>query len=1424
MAIPSWTYPSNYDLGTDPTTKKVIPFSERIPVNIPVLVFDNEDYSTPETKNFENAVDSTKLPNYSNDQFFWVKSNGLAQTEWLGQPEKVNKFSPVVQNYVFKFPRDGITINGAREDRAFSTTPTTGFFGIAIDGVPFRSPNSGIIASIGGRNYTENGALFPLQEYQDDSTDPWGYFADGSGIIDKDRKFYYHTDPRFLYAKDPTEHSPIVGYAFDGNPIYGPYGYSTKFKGNWNSQFSYSAGDIVRNNRTANVFYVALQDNVNTPLTNIEYWRLAMPTEPYQVMRSSYKLSEAQRSNSTFPDGTYIEDFEYVAGLGDLDQHNGKFCNETPDYPGGTYAYFITVDPDDINLPRYPYILGPTYYQEPLLPNGNFVFPGEIKLEVISGQLPPGLRIEGLNIIGTPYEVPELRTFRFVLRATNLYGISDRTYTITIDGADAPVWVTPSGDLAVGESGTRSVVTERTLALTSNIGDNAIKLTSIKGIAKNSFVTCKAFPSAFEVKARVQSIDTTNKIVTLILALGKSSTIQSPIPAGTRITFTQVFDQTNLFVLDNSYVNYQLSAIDNDLPTGQKLTYYIPPRGGELPLGLTLSPDGIISGFTQPILANEFGEYNGNYDMQLYDKFAYDYGVRPYNGFDSFLFDNTTFDYSDATRSPRKLNRYYQFRVRVTDGLNYEDRVFRIFVIGDDFFRADTTIMEVGNSTFTSDVTPIRKPFWLTPPYLGRRRANNYITTFLDIYDPSTLRGGIGYILDPVNDDGTVSLLPPGMILDQISGEIYGDVPYQPAITKTYKFTIRAIRYDPDNVMYGMIKFTSGVNVIGQNSLKLDSVLNLRLDSLVYGPSGSGYLTPGTIITAIDAGTRTITLSTPLLKTIPEGERFSFNYVTSAARTFTLDIIGEVDSTIRFTSPGDLGTIAANFISNISVVAVSTVPNAILTYTLVGGRLPPGLTLVGDGTIQGKVQQFSEGIYKSFWKPSTSYKINDIVRYEDKYYRALEPTSSNTFNLISWTEYEFTSNGLTVFDSNDTVLDKSGTTIDRDYSFIVLAQDQFLYSAVTKVFKISVSTPNDLLYSNVYVKPFLKNSKRLELTDFFTNPNIFERQYLYRASDPEFGVQTQLKMLMYAGIETKNAAEYAAALGRSSRKRYRFGSVKKATAKIPGTNTVVYETVYIEVLDNMENSTGTIPSTITTRYLNRTTPPIKHTVGVNIKDQNKITLDSVEDLNNGDPIIGPNLTEYISEGTIITGIDRKNKIITISKPLINSIPQNTHFTFNTGGVKTNQGTRDLWDSSITDSNLSIAALDQLQRIWMQDKVMTADFDGQLASDLNKSNVFGNSTTNLRKNIQTLGETERNFLPLWMRTAQSFSGVEQGFTKAIVLCYVIPGYGDRIINNIKNLGIDFKNIDFTVDRVIIDSVKGEVGDKYIAFGAREIING
>ena len=121
-------------------------------------------------------------------------------------------------------------------------------------------------------------------------------------------------------------------------------------------------------------------------------------------------------------------------------------------------------------------------------------------------------------------------------------------------------------------------------------------------------------------------------------------------------------------------------------------------------------------------------------------------------------------------------------------------RKFQIYLVGDDFLRSDNTIMQLATGLFTADNTYLRAPVWLTPSDLGYRRANNYVTLFLDVYDPTSNTGIISFTVKDSNADGSVSALPPGMIIDGTTGEIAGRIPYQPAVTREYNFTIEALR------------------------------------------------------------------------------------------------------------------------------------------------------------------------------------------------------------------------------------------------------------------------------------------------------------------------------------------------------------------------------------------------------------------------------------------------------------------------------------------------------------------------------------------------------------------------------------------------------------------------------------------------------
>ena len=110
-------------------------------------------------------------------------------------------------------------------------------------------------------------------------------------------------------------------------------------------------------------------------------WALAIhPGVSQQLAPSQY----GPEISKQFPLGRYLEDYEFAAGLGDLDQFNGRFA-VTPEFPNGTYAYFVTVD--EAGVPAFPYIIGPQYYGTPSGGNARTV-PGDAGDLFIAGSLP----------------------------------------------------------------------------------------------------------------------------------------------------------------------------------------------------------------------------------------------------------------------------------------------------------------------------------------------------------------------------------------------------------------------------------------------------------------------------------------------------------------------------------------------------------------------------------------------------------------------------------------------------------------------------------------------------------------------------------------------------------------------------------------------------------------------------------------------------------------------------------------------------------------------------------------------------------------------------------------------------------------------------------------------------------------------------
>jgi hypothetical protein len=134
-------------------------------------------------------------------------------------------------------------------------------------------------------------------------------------------------------------HSPILGWAFDGYPIYGPYGYSNPTNASSPVRrmvSSYALRSITQ--RQVLPQWAATAQGLSTMLTTSQY---------------------GPDVSSTYPLGRYVEDYDYTANSGDLDQYNGRFT-VTPQYPNGTYAYFLAID--STGAPAFPYVLGLQYY------------------------------------------------------------------------------------------------------------------------------------------------------------------------------------------------------------------------------------------------------------------------------------------------------------------------------------------------------------------------------------------------------------------------------------------------------------------------------------------------------------------------------------------------------------------------------------------------------------------------------------------------------------------------------------------------------------------------------------------------------------------------------------------------------------------------------------------------------------------------------------------------------------------------------------------------------------------------------------------------------------------------------------------------------------------------------------------------------
>jgi hypothetical protein len=310
------------------------------------------------------------------DTDVYIRTSGLGfhiMGPWYLNEARTNLFPnyPANSSAIFRFPR-------APGTPPISKTATgNGTIGYFVDGIgmfdsrdAFSYSNSNAGDARPNSSFTGDG-IWNRDAYINESVTFDSANAHQAGI-----NHHYHANPPALrhliggsvdydastntYTENFNgQHSPILGWVRDGYPIYGPYGYD-------------DPGDATSAVRRMISGYTSRDGSNGTTNLN-STGRSSLPNWAAAVQGINATLTTNQYGpavGAAYPLGHYIEDYDYLGHHGltlgsdfDLDEHNGRFC-KTPEYPDGTYAYFVSIDA--LGTPTYPYNIGRTFYGSPI--------------------------------------------------------------------------------------------------------------------------------------------------------------------------------------------------------------------------------------------------------------------------------------------------------------------------------------------------------------------------------------------------------------------------------------------------------------------------------------------------------------------------------------------------------------------------------------------------------------------------------------------------------------------------------------------------------------------------------------------------------------------------------------------------------------------------------------------------------------------------------------------------------------------------------------------------------------------------------------------------------------------------------------------------------------------------------------------------
>lgn len=845
---------------------------------------------------------------------------------------------------------------------------------------------------------------------------------------------------------------------------------------------------------------------------------------------------------------------------------------------------------------------------------------------------------------------------------------------------------------------------------------------------------------------------------------------------------------------DSDEVDFQFQFVESYEPNFTVVELL----SGNIPGGLTLTPEGKLKGYIEPTPNVDAPPGYGN------------------TGQDSEPYDFVS----------RSQSKNFEFTLKVSDGNKFDLRTFQMFVYSRDQMQATDNILIDNNTFIDASETPERAPFIINaePSNIGVHRSNNHFAyQFIGKDYDST---EITYAISVNQGVG----LPPGLSLDPVSGWYYGFIPDQGITETEYSFNIVVYQTGYNNPVITCVSTQAGTNIV-----TCDGTGQIEVGQSIVFNTTVGGLTAGTVYTVasvVSENTVTnlteFTLSGAVLTTVTAdfvGELLLKCTATTTSSNeitcFSTENIG-VGQPIVFTGTAFGGIIAEDqivyYVSEIvdathfkvsrspdllSDTVLTNASGTMYANIIVASQAYP-FTMTITGAVESEVTWITDSDLGDLVNGSTStLRVEAVNRGGRQLLYRLKPGAPYDAIPVPYVPGVFNQlpQGLELLPSGiiagrvsfDTFsLDLGATTIDR--SFIVNRNVASLGTTFdsTYTFTVNAYAPdtNQLLY----------DVANIVVVDGGTSYSNVNPPTIELSSPTGASAVTALagNVTISAGVITSvdvadNGAGYTEPATVTITQGFGgSGANLQAQMRVTGSRDAisVFKTFTIRVVREYNKPYQNL-------YIQAMPPVDDRAVIRSLLDNDEIFVPDYiyrpDDANFGK---SKQVTYYHA-----FGLEPDNLSNYVDSLYLNHYWKNLVL----GQIETAQALDA--DGNVLYEVVYSKIIDNLVNDQGQSVNKVVPLPYAITDPLDGSSqiiaVYPNSLINMRNQVIDVVGQISNVLPLWMTSKQP-NGRVLGFVPAWVIAYVNPGRGKQVAYNLQTIfGQQLNSIDFKVDRYILD---------------------